>query len=110
MQRRIRQLKTNYRCCAFNLSPLATFAFNLSLSNSFSSSFDSSSFFDLSSSSDSSSSNLFVFVLSIKDLSTRDLSINQQINLNNLLINDNCNCNRSIVFFSQIFVLLYCTI
>jgi mevalonate pyrophosphate decarboxylase len=80
IQRRIRQLKTNYRRRTFDLS-FATFAFDLSLSNlsssfNFSSSSSSSSSFNFSSFFDSFSFNLFAFVLLTKDLSTRDLSIN----------------------------------
>jgi len=131
MQRQIRQLETNYRCRAFDLS-LATFVFDLSLFNfsssssssfdlslfnfsfSFSdlfSSFDLSSSFDFSSSSfDSFSFDLFAFVLSIEDLLARDLLIDQRVDSNNSLIDSNCNRNRSTMFFSQIFALLRRTI
>jgi len=80
IQRRIYQLKTNYCRRAFNLS-FITFAFDLSLfdssssSSNFSSFFDSFSSFDSSSSFNFSSSNLFAFVLLTKDLSTRNLLI-----------------------------------
>jgi len=102
IQRRICQLKTNYCCCVFSLS-FATSAFDLFLSNSsfsssfsfsfsfsfsvsvsfsFSSSNSSSSFnssfsssFSSFSFSNSSSFDLFAFVLSTKNLSTKDLLI-----------------------------------
>ncbi len=83
VQRRIRQLKTNYCRCASNLS-FTTFAFDLFLFlfDFSSSSFDSSFSFDFSSSSNSSPSfdfssfNSFAFVILTKDLLTKDLSIN----------------------------------
>jgi len=105
-------LKTNYCCRASGSSFSTTFAFNLSSFNLSSfdlSSFDSSSS-DFSSSSSSSLSNLFAFVLSIEDLSTRDLSIGLQVDSNKLSIGNNCNCDRFIVSFSQAFALLRCTI
>ncbi len=122
IQRRIRQLKTNYRCRASSSSSFFTFALDSSFStfalDSFcfatlafdSFAFNSSSFDSLF--FDFSSFDLFVSILLTKDLLILDLLFNLQVDSNQLFINRdyNCNRNRSIVFFLQTRTLLCCTI
>lgn len=105
VQKRIRQLKTNYRCRAFDSSSSLLF----DSSSLFNSSTLSVSF---SSISNSSSSNSFVFELSIEDLSTRDILFDQQVDFNRLSIDSNRSrdCEQSTKNFLQISALLRCTI
>jgi len=95
IQRRIRQLKTNYCCRTSNFSSSITFASNSS-STIFAFDFSSSlSIFSYS------SLDLFVSILLTRDLSTK-------INLNELSIDNSC--NRLFVSFLQVLALLRCTI